>query len=117
MDRAPWWSSATTSAPTIQTCSARSSRRRATFAEPQKRTADKDGTFGHPPVKGGLCGVRARHVEAKQGELDGKKYKEIRHYSTLVIQVADGATAKSSGPAKADPQATKLLADARTARA
>jgi len=79
--------------------------------EPEKRTTDKAGTFDLGNVKAGVCGILAKHTEAKQGEHDGKKYKEIRHYSTLVIQVAE----KQAG--KADPVATKLLADARAARA
>jgi hypothetical protein len=79
----------------------------------EKRMTDKSGTFDLGTLKVGVCGIRAKHVEMKEGENDGKKFKEIRHYSTLVIQVAE----KQTGKAKADPLATKLLADARAARA
>lgn len=79
--------------------------------------------FGKPGVKpmAGLYGVRARHVEAKEGEQDGKKYKEVRHYSTLTLRVNDGAKgnegAKAEPTPKEDPQASKLLQEARAARA
>jgi Protein of unknown function (DUF3386)/Domain of unknown function (DUF4198) len=81
----------------------------------EKRTTDKDGTFELGSGIAGTCGIMARYVEPVQGELDGKKYKEIRHYATLVIQIAEGT--KQAGTPKSDPLATKLLADARAARA
>jgi Protein of unknown function (DUF3386) len=81
--------------------------------KPEKKTTDKSGTFDLGAFKVGVCGIRAKHVEMKQGEYDGKKYKEVRHYTTLVIRVAE----KQTGKAKADPLASKLLADARAARA
>src|SRR5262249_9389231 len=37
----------------------------------------------------GSYGLRVRHVEAREGELDGKKYKEVRHYATLVFEVEE----------------------------
>lgn len=67
-----------------------------------------------PPA--GWIGLRAKHSEAKEGEKDGKTYKEIRHYATLTYQAgADGKEAKEAK--KADPKATALLTDAREARA
>lgn len=36
----------------------------------------------------GQFGVWARHFEPKAGELAGKKYEEVRHYATLVVDVA-----------------------------
>ena len=39
------------------------------------------------PAKGGFFGIRARFIEPKSGELDGKKYEEIRHYATLVMRI------------------------------
>ena len=39
----------------------------------------------------------AKHAEAKEGELDGKKYGDVRHYATLVVDV-DGAAPKSGMP-------------------
>ena len=35
--------------------------------------------------KAGLYGAQVRLVEMKAGERDGKKYDEIRHYATLVV--------------------------------
>jgi hypothetical protein len=70
---------------------------------------------------------RALQTEAKAGEKDGMKYEEIRHYATLVIEpmpvkavkpaadVAPKGTA--ADPATPSAEATKLLADARAARA
>lgn len=69
-----------------------------------------------------LCGMRVLHVEAKEGDLGDKKYKEARHYATLVVQ-AGGEKEKAAssrapaGKVEADPEATKLLAEARAARA
>jgi hypothetical protein len=57
----------------------------------------------------GRYGIRARHVEKKDGKVDGKDYKEVRHYSTLVVRADDKP--------KEDPAASKLLQDARAARA
>jgi len=37
----------------------------------------------------GLLEIRARHVENKSGELDGKAYAEIRHYCTLTLPVGN----------------------------
>jgi len=68
-------------------------------------------------LKPGVYGVRVRHVEAKAGEHDGKKYKEIRHYTTLTFRVADEKAKGAADSPKADPAATKLLAEARAARA
>jgi hypothetical protein len=90
----------------------------------EKRTTDKAGMFDLGSFKAGVYGIRARHVEDKDGEHEGKKYKEVRHYTTLVVQVAEGQPSQvpAEGPkqvvgAKADPQAGKLLAHARAARA
>jgi uncharacterized GH25 family protein len=87
---------------------------------------DKDGLFGLPKPKmyGPYC-FRALHKETKEGELDGKKYKEARHYTTLILALAEAAQEKASvqldelSEAKpaADAAATKLLTDARAARA
>jgi len=79
---------------------------------------DKEGRFILPdtgPVTAGVYAVSARHVEKKAGEHDGKKYAEVRHYASLTFE---GPRAGAPGAApKADPAATKLLADALAARA
>lgn len=96
--------------------------------ETVERKSDAQGRFALEPAKvAGMYGMRARHVEARAGELDGKSYQEVRHYATLTVPVA--ATVQKSSLSgskhffvsaqekqKADPDATRLLADARAAR-
>jgi hypothetical protein len=77
---------------------------------------DKGGRFVIQDFKPGLYGIRAVHTEQMAGEHEGKKYKGVRHYATLVVRRGDGASA-SNQPAAEDPAATKLLAEARAARA
>jgi hypothetical protein len=64
----------------------------------------------------GLYGLRVLHTEKKAGEVDGKKYQEARHYATLTIRVPGEAPVEEKKPA-ANPAATRLLAEARAARA
>jgi hypothetical protein len=79
------------------------------------------GRFTLDAEQGGVHGIRALHVEPKEGEFDGKTYKEVRHYATLVTEVlgkpAGDAPKKPAAEVKADPAATRLLAEARAARA
>jgi uncharacterized GH25 family protein len=52
-----------------------------------KVKTDKDGLTG--AVDGaGRYGAWARVAAAKAGEFGGKKYEEVRHYATLVVDVA-----------------------------
>jgi uncharacterized GH25 family protein len=91
--------------------------------KPVEGKTDNNGEFALPPFpdKAGVYAFRARHVEKKEGEHDGKKYKEVRHYATLTFARPGpggaGAAAAEAPARKADPAATKLLADARAARA
>jgi hypothetical protein len=94
--------------------------------KPVEGKSDKEGLIGiEVPTKPGVYGIRVKHVEAKEGELDGKAYKEVRSYATLTLPITLGAGAPSAArPAgkvedkpAANPEATKLLADARAARA
>lgn len=81
-----------------------------------ERKTDAEGRFAIEPFKPGLYGIRARHSENQAGTQDGKKYQGVRHYATLAFHhAAAGQAAKPT--ADADPAATKLLADARAARA
>jgi hypothetical protein len=64
----------------------------------------------------GLYGIRANHIKDQAGEHDGKKYSVVRYLATLVLRCAAEDLPGEKAPA-ADPEATKLLADARTARA
>ncbi|MCI0464081.1 MAG: DUF4198 domain-containing protein [Gemmataceae bacterium] len=63
---------------------------------------DAQGEFKVRSTAPGLYGIRARHVEAKAGEHDGKKYEEARHYATLIFQIAP---AKDAPARKPDPSA------------
>jgi uncharacterized GH25 family protein len=75
---------------------------------------DKDGLFPlTAPKKGGFYGLRVLHKEAQEGEWKGKKYKEVRHYATLVLRIPERRPAVGG----ANAAATKLLTDARAARA
>lgn len=92
---------------------------------------DAEGRFTLvEPTATGTYGVRVRHIEAKTGELDGKAYKEVRHYATVAVRVdrVAGAGAGGESPKRketqrdevkptANPEATRLLAEARAARA
>jgi hypothetical protein len=92
---------------------------------------DKDGLFPLPaPTAAGLYGIRVLHKEAKEGKFNGKKFKEVRHYATLTLRSLDSSKGKAVAESKptapqeklatkpaADAAATKLLADARAARA
>ncbi|MCI0740033.1 MAG: DUF3386 family protein [Gemmataceae bacterium] len=101
---------------------------------PVTKTSDEKGLVElETPKETGIYGIRARFVENKAGELGGEKYKEIRHYSTFTFVAVKKGQANNqpvSAPfspllqgdesgvkGKADPAATKLLADARAARA
>lgn len=116
-------------------------------ATPVKARAGKDALEVTVPGKGqrallgvctygvtagkGLYGVRVSHIEEKAGEAGGKEYQSVRHYSTVTLpapapaaaegEASGGARLDASesreGEVKANPEATKLLADARAARA
>jgi uncharacterized GH25 family protein len=101
--------------------------------EPVELKTDQEGLFEAPePMAAGVYAGRARFVEAKGGELGGKKYKEVRHYATMTFETragkkeaaAPGGVAALTALAGAgepklveDPVATQLLAEARAARA
>lgn len=48
-------------------------------------TTDENGQFSFPTPKSNILSIRTKHVEEKEGELDGTKYTSIRHYSTLAL--------------------------------
>jgi hypothetical protein len=78
---------------------------------------DAQGEFTIADLKPGTYGFRARHIAASSGEQGGKKYEEVRTYATLVMKLGTAKTAAAPGEAKPDPEATRLLAEARAARA
>lgn len=65
----------------------------------------------------GVYGIRARYIEKRAGKQDGKEYKEVRHYATLVALVAINRIGPVDDKPKEDPAASKLLQEARAARA
>lgn len=87
------------------------------------RKTDAEGRVKIDATKEGVYGIRVRHDEGTAGDFQGKPYKAIRSYATLVVQVGGKAGAgdppaeKPRGDVTGDPEATKLLADARAARA
>lgn len=48
-------------------------------------TTDENGLYTCPLTTAGTFSIRAKHVENVAGEVDGKAYKSIRHYSTLTL--------------------------------
>jgi uncharacterized GH25 family protein len=46
---------------------------------------DERGEIKVPFKAAGVYGFQTRHIEAKGGEHDGKKYVEVRHYASLVL--------------------------------
>jgi uncharacterized GH25 family protein len=53
-----------------------------------ERKTDESGLVKlEVPKAGGYYGVLARKVESKEGKLDDKTYKEIRHYATFTLFV------------------------------
>jgi hypothetical protein len=56
--------------------------------KPVEGKTDADGLIALPrPSGGGTYAIRVKHTEAKDGELGGKKYKEVRHYATLTLEI------------------------------
>lgn len=49
-------------------------------------TTDEAGNVSIPFSEQGLYSIRARVIENKSGERDGKAYSEIRHYCTLTLK-------------------------------
>lgn len=49
----------------------------------------KDGQASFQMADAGLYSLRARHIEDAAGELDGKKYPQTRHYSTVAVSVPE----------------------------
>jgi len=78
--------------------------------------ADGKGEFSVPAGKGGVYGLRAKHVEKTPGTHEGKKYSEARSYSTFALVLPE-AKADSAPALKEDLAASKLLKGARAARA
>ncbi len=52
----------------------------------EKTKTDKEGFTG-PFAAKGRYGVWTRYIQTVSGEVGGKKYEEIRHYATLVVEM------------------------------
>jgi len=50
-------------------------------------TTDATGLAKFKTADAGLYSIRARHVAAKPGELDGKEYPKVRYYTTISLPV------------------------------
>jgi uncharacterized GH25 family protein len=100
------------------------------ITEPVAKKADAAGVFGlTEPKAGGVYGIRCKMVQNREGEHDGKKYKQIQHYATFTIDIPERFVPREKQEeqevlfrdeptkAAADPAATQLLAEARAARA
>lgn len=84
----------------------------------QRLKTDAQGQFQLDTTAAGLYGLYARYVQMESGEHQGKKYEQITSYATLVFRSGAATTARETEKqAGEDPAATRLLADARAARA
>jgi hypothetical protein len=63
----------------------------------------------------GFYGLTVRHTLPEAGTIDGKKFDETRYSASLVL--AGGEAKGPAGVGKADPEAVRLLEEARMARA
>lgn len=57
--------------------------------EELKVDTDATGTVEFPVGDAGLYSIRARHVVPESGQHDGKKYDEVRYYTTLALRIAE----------------------------
>ncbi len=63
---------------------------------------DAKGEIRFAAAGGGHYGLRARAIEAKKGESDGKAYDEVRSYTTLAFALPGAAAPKVEAPKKAE---------------
>jgi N-acetylneuraminic acid mutarotase len=65
---------------------------------------DQEGVFRCALPETGMYSIRAKHTENTAGEMDGKSYKSVRHYSTLALRFAPAqlAPAEHNFPALAE---------------
>lgn len=86
-------------------------------ASPLVLQTDEKGEARFQVSGSGLCGIRARAIEAESGEFEGKSYKQKRYYSTLTFPIGAESGATAAAPATtADPRAYELLKAAHDSR-
>jgi N-acetylneuraminic acid mutarotase len=71
-------------------------------AEAVDGKSDDSGQFSLSASHPGQYALRAKYVEPRAGERDGKKYATVRHYSTLVVTIA-GEAAKAAARTEKRP--------------
>lgn len=54
--------------------------------------ADAEGRAEFNQLNPGVCSLRARHIEPKAGEVNGRAYADVRHYSTVAFEIPRSAT-------------------------
>jgi N-acetylneuraminic acid mutarotase len=57
-----------------------------------------DGIVTFAAAKAGTYSLRVRHIEAVEGETDGKKFTETRHYSTVAFRKLAGSPSATPVP-------------------
>jgi uncharacterized GH25 family protein len=60
---------------------------------------DEQGKVHTDKAAPGLYGVRVRHDEAREGDLEGKHYQSVRHYATLVCRLGRNGEPTTGDPA------------------
>ena len=71
--------------------------------EPVDGKSDALGQFSVAASRPGRYALRAKYVEQRAGEAEGKKYATVRHYSTLVVTIAGEQASKSVTLAEKKP--------------
>ncbi|MEX2170626.1 MAG: hypothetical protein WD851_15025 [Pirellulales bacterium] len=64
--------------------------------EEMKVNTDDTGVVEFPVGDTGLYSIRARHVVSESGEHGGKKYDEVRYYTTLALRIGETDEAKQA---------------------
>jgi Domain of unknown function (DUF4198)/Kelch motif len=77
-------------------------------AEPVDGKSDALGQFSLAASRPGQYALRAKYVEKRAGEAEGKKYATVRHYSTLVVTIA--GEQPSNATARTDKRPLRKIA-------
>ncbi|HEY2827010.1 MAG TPA: DUF3386 family protein [Pirellulales bacterium] len=92
--------------------------------EERELKLDSNGNAQIEKAAPGNYAIRAGLYQKISGERDGKKYDEVRHWSTLTFELASGKEYAAAAPKKlsvvktvGDPAAVELLRKARDGRA